>query len=310
MANPNTPSTPAKQAAPKAEAPAAPKATDPSVEAPAAESTKSEATEAKDEGPAPEAVLRDAVNQALANADAKTGKLVEADVESLAAAYRKVPAAKRGQVQAEILREAMTTDGVNMQAMAEVLEQMTKAPAKATATRKARVQLPAEQVAAQAIATLRIAEQTILSELENDELRATATKLVTERIAAPISDEDERNSFLRGVVKVIKASSPKASKGSGGGSTGPRAGFKDDLAAIVKRGDLKDGDVLKHGDVEATIKGDKIVWNGSEYENPTAAATAVLKSQDKSTSVNGWAWWSVVKGDKSVLIGDLRTPAA
>lgn len=272
----------------------------------ATEASQAEATtEAeKPAGPTPEelqANLQSAVGTALSTADAE-GKLTEDAAAALQLAYRKIPAARRGSVQAEILRSAMGADGVNPKAVASVLEEMTKAPeAKARATRAPKPEVPAHVSLAQALSGLDIARLTLLEGVE-DEIVAQATALAQANLDSGIEDESTRDSILNAAAKAARAVTVKARKGGGGG--GPRTPKTETLVDLVNRGDLSAGQELKAGDRVATVTADgKLVVNGKECDNPTAAA----KEAGVTTSVNGWAFWNYTDGEgKSHPVGDLR----
>lgn len=246
------------------------------------------------------------------------GSLSDELKAQLQTAYRKVPAARRGNVQAEIFGEMMgrAADGsINTHALAAILAEMVKAPAgkKGTGTRKAAPALSPEQAAAQALVIVQLAQQTLLAELESDELRDKARTAAKEALAGTIEDEAERNTLLDRVRKVVKSASTRA-KASGGGSGESRGSLSEGMAELLARGDVKAGDEIFHGDdVKATITADGKIEvsspsgvEGGPFNTPSAAATAVLKKQDKSTAVNGWAYWSIRQGDKSVTLGSLR----
>jgi hypothetical protein len=289
---PEAEATPEAAATPAAEATEAPEA-EATPEAPAApKPTAEELTEA----------LRVAVNGALSTADAEGNVTPEATTQ-LQEAYRKIPPARRGNVQTEILREAMTTEGVNNQAVASVLLVMTQAPAtaKTRAPKEPKVVTPPEQVAASSIAALRVAEASILAGLDTDELRSEALSLADGKLAGQIEDDAEREAFLLVVTKAVKSVSAKASKSTGTG--GSRAAKKDTLSNIIERGDLAVGTVVSHGDNKATVTTDgKLDVNGTSYDNPTAAAKGAGVN-----GVNGWAFWQVEKDGKKVALGDLRS---
>lgn len=257
-----------------------------------------------------EADLKGVIDTAISGADA-AGVLTDADGEALQLAYRKIPAAARGRVQAEILREKMTQDGVNMAAVAAVLEVMTKAPAsKPKSTRVAKPARPAFELVAESLTILALAQRTLLDGLETDDERTQARDASKAALSGTIEDEAERDALLNRVSRVVRSANPKSKASGGGGAGGERTTHTDTLKAIFDRGDLAAGAVLNHGTHTASIDAEgKIVVDGVEgspFDNPTAAAAALLKAEGKSTQVNGWAWWNVAQGDKSISLGDLR----
>lgn len=264
-----------------------------------------EAAAEKPAGPTPEelqANLQSAVTTALSTADAE-GKLTTEAAEALQLAYRKIPAARRGSVQAEILRSAMGADGVNPKAVASVLEEMTKAPAtKDRATRTPKPEVPAHVSLAQALSGLDVARLALLDGVEADVV-AQATALAQATLDSGIEDEATREAILNSAAKAVRAVTVKARKG-GGGTGGPRTAKTETLADLVTRGDLSAGQELKAGDRVATVTKDgKLVVNGKECDNPTAAA----KEAGVTSSVNGWAFWNYTDGEgKSHPVGDLR----
>lgn len=282
---------------------------DKATEAPQAEASTDQEPKAaapkaeKPAGPSPEELLgnlRTAVTDALTQA-AADGKLAEVTVEPLQQAYRKIPAARRGSVQAEILKEAMTTPGVNHQAVASVLEEMTKAPQRETGTRTPRPEIPAHVTLGHSLAALDVARQAILTGIDSD-VASQATALASELFSNGIEDEAQRDSVLTAATKAVNAVKAKARK-SGTGTGGPRIVKTEGLAQLIERGDLKAGDTLKAGDRTATITADgKIEVGGNSFDNPTAAA----KGAGVTTSVNGWAFWTVERGGKNIPVGDLR----
>lgn len=264
-----------------------------------------EAAPEKPAGPTPEelqANLQSAVSTSLSTADAE-GKLTEEAAAALQLAYRKIPAARRGSVQAEILRSAMGAEGVNPKAVASVLEEMTKAPeAKARATRAPKPEVPAYVQLAQAMSGLDIARLALTEGVEAD-IVAQATALAQSNLDGGIEDEATREAVLNAAAKAVRAVTVKARKGSGG-TGGPRTPKTETLKDLVERGDLSVGQELKAGDRIATVTSDgKLLVNGQECDNPTAAA----KAAGVTTSVNGWAFWNVTDGEgKAQPVGNLR----
>lgn len=280
-----------------------------------AEGTTPEATEgneaaaateapAKPAGPTPEELLsnlRTAVSNAISGA-AEDGTLAPETVQPLQDAYRRIPAARRGSVQADVLKEAMSAEGVNHQAVASVLEEMTKAPeAKPRATRAAKPEVPAHIVLAQSLSALDVARLALVEGIDS-EIVAQATALADANLASGIESDEDRESILARATKAANAVRAKARR-SGGGSGGPRVAKTEGLAQLFERGDLKEGDVLKAGERTATITSDgKIAVGDQTFENPTAAA----KGAGVTSSVNGWAFWTVERDGKNVPVGDLR----
>lgn len=286
---------PDEAAAPTEGAETAPEATTAGTEAPKAE---------KPAGPSPEellANLRSAVTAAISGADDE-GVLPEASIEPLQTAYRKIPAARRGNVQAEILKDAMTAPGVNHKAVASVLEQMTKAPeSKPRATRAAKPEVPAHISLAQSLSALDVARLTLIEGVDA-EIVAQATALAEASLNGGIEEEETRESVIARAAKAVNAVRTKARK-SGGGQGGPRTPKTEGLTQLVERGDLKAGDVLKSGERTATVvmvEGvAKLDVAGTVCDNPTAAA----KQAGVTSSVNGWAFWNAPNGKP---VGDLR----
>lgn len=286
--------------APEADAEA--QASEPSEPAENTEAPKSE----KPAGPTAEELqeaLQTAVTAALDTADAE-GVLTPEATEALQTSYRKIPAARRGTVQANILRAAMGAEGVNPKAVASVLEEMTKAPEpKARATRVAKPDVPQHIVLAQSFNALDIARLS-LSEGVDAEVLAQANALAEATLQSGIEDEDTKTAVLTAARKAANAVTVKARKASGTGTSGPRTVKTETLASLVERGALPAGTVLKGGDNTATVTADgKLSIGDKVFDNPTAAA----KGAGVTSSVNGWAYWAYTDAEgKSHPVGDLR----
>lgn len=274
------------------------------------EGTQGEGTEGGDATPKPStdeliAVLRTQVDEALANASGN-GELAEGQADTLQSAYRAVPAAKRGQVQAEILRDKINEPGANHAAIATILEVMTQAPTtKTRAPKAAKPEVPEQELLAQALNALDVARQELLNAASSDEVRTEAETLASTRLAGGIEDEAQRDAVTTAAAKAVKAVTVKARKSSGGGGTGgPRVVKSEGLTDLIADGRLTEGAELKHGDLVATVTGEgKLSVNGSVFDNPTAAA----KGAGVTSSVNGWDYWTVERDGKKVPVGDLRT---
>ena len=269
------------------------------------EGTGTEGTEGEGEAATPKpttdelvAVLRTEVDSALANADGD--KLAEGQAEALQSAYRAVPAAKRGQVQAEILRDKISEPGANHAAIATILEVMTQAPTtKTRAPKAAKPEVPEQELVAQALQTLDLAREQLLASATSDEVRTEAINLVASR-NGDLGENAE--AITASAEKAVKAVTVKARKTTGTG--GPRVVKTESLSDLIADGRLSAGTQLTHGDSVATVTAEgKLEVNGQVSENPTAAA----KAAGVTSSVNGWDYWQVTSGDKKVAVGTLRT---
>lgn len=245
------------------------------------------------------AELRSQVDNALATASG--GTLAEGVSETLQASYRAVPAAKRGQVQAEILRDAINEPGANHQAIATILEVMTQAPtAKTRAPKAAKPEVPEQELLAQALNALDIARATLLEGASSDEVRTEALNLSDARFtgAEEISPEAVE-ALTAAAAKAAKAVAVKARKSSGG-TGGPRTVKTETLANLLEDGRLTVGAELKHGDNVATVTSEGKLQVGEQVaDNPTAAA----KAAGVTSSVNGWDYWQF----DGKPVGNLRT---
>lgn len=286
--------------------------TEPQTEKPAQTDEEKAAAKATREAEAAqaEADLKSVIDTAISGAGGD-GALQDEHSEALQLAYRKIPAASRGRVQAEILRDKMTQDGVNMTAVAAVLEVMTKAPAsKPKSTRVAKPARPAEEVVAEGLTVLALAQRTLLDTLTTDELKSAAREASKAALNGEIADEAERETLLSRVARVVRSASPKGKSTAGSGGGGDRITMQDNLSDVFGRGDLVTGTVIQHGDFNGTINAEgkiEAAAEGSPFDSPSAAASALLKAAGKSPQVNGWSWWNVSQGDgKSVTLGSLR----
>jgi hypothetical protein len=245
------------------------------------------------------AVLRTEVENALANASGD--QLAEGQAETLQSAYRAVPAAKRGQVQAEILRDKISEPGANHAAIATVLEVMTQAPTtKTRAPKAAKPEVPEQELVAQALQALDVARANLLAAASTDEVRAEAESLVASRNGDLGENAEAINASAE---KAVKAVTVKARK-STGGTGGPRLVKTEGLAELIADGRLTAGTSLTHGENVATVTAEgKLDVNGTICENPTAAA----KQAGVTSSVNGWDYWNIEQDGKKVAVGNLRT---
>lgn len=277
-----------------------PESTEPTAEA--TESTTEAQAPAEPEGPPAEEVLANAVAAAISGADAE-GNLNAETIEPLRQAYKKVPAAKRGAVQAEIMGKSLADPNVNHQALANVLTEMVQAPAKTQRTRTPREEVPADQQLAKQLAVLEVARQAILESVEDAEVRSQGITLAEGIVTGSIEDEGARNAFLAQVAKAVKATevrAPRASSGGGGG--GDRKSYSTTLASLIEAGTLPVGTVLTNAkkDLKAeVVEGGKLrIANGEEYDSPSTAAT-----KSGVGSVNGWEFWKLEDGKS---LGSLR----
>lgn len=246
------------------------------------------------------AVLVSTFDTALGSAQ-PDGSIVETDGAALQAAYRAVPAAKRGQVQAEILRAKISDPGANHQAIASLLEIMTQAPTTKTRAPKAAVpEVPAHVTLALQINALDVARLALVEGVDAEVL-TEALNLSEAQLQGGFSgDTAEANtSFVTtAAAKIVKAVSVKARKASAG-TGGPRNTKTETIANLVERGSLPAGSELKHGDLVATVTSDgKLKVGETVVENPTAAA----KAAGVTSSVNGWDYWQF----SGKPVGDLR----
>lgn len=278
----------------------APEPTEPSTGTEGTEST----TEAEPAAPKPSteelvATLQAQVDNALQTASGDA--LAEGVTETLQAAYRAVPAAKRGQVQAQILRDKISEPGANHQAIATILEVMTQAPATKTRAPKApRPETPEFELVAQAINALDVARQELVNSISTDEIRTQALDLATSRFDGTAETSTELTEAINAAAaKAVKAVTVKARKASGG-TGGPRFVKTEGLTELLSDGRLTAGAELKHGENVATVTADgKLTVGGVECANPTAAA----KQAGVTSSVNGWDYWQF----DGKPVGNLRT---
>lgn len=268
--------------APEAEAPVEEPTTE--TEAPAeAESSGSDLLSSKSDI-APEDALYDAIVKYS----------TDREVASLQETYRSVHASSRGKAQGVAMKRAMTEGNVDMDVLGEVLDAFNNLPA-ASKTSRTKPTVDEGTLKAIRLAGLMAAFESLRQELGED-----AYNLAVEWHGG--NTPEDHASQVEKVAESVTKASEKSARGRGGN----RTSYSDSVADLVSRGTLTPGQVLKGAnDVTATVTEDgKLETAGESFDNPSAAARAHRSKEDgKSTSTNGWQFWTTEDGTE---IGELR----
>lgn len=227
-----------------------------------------------------------ALTEAVMPIVTRTDDVTDVDRKVVGNIVRPIPAASRATITANVMKSAMTTDGVNYANLAEVTAVFADPSAwsDAAATRRKSDVNPMIAVAEAYVAFDYIMRSHVVGDL-------------------PFADVDGNN--VASIVERITATITK-------GATGTRVTHNDTLPAMVARGALAVGtDVIgRYGDAKGTVDSAGIKVGRKVYGNPTAAASAAGITH----AVNGWDFWRVMVDGKPVAIGTMRdtvtTPAS
>lgn len=218
------------------------------------------------------------------------------DVAVLQEIYRSIPAAARGKVQGVAMKAAMD-DGLDVGKLGEALDAFNSLPAASKSTRT-RAEVDPTTAGAIRLKAVMEAYDALKSEYGDD-----AHNLADQWYNAGETPSEQATQVERFKDKVVKA----AQSGSNGG--GPRQSFSEKLSDLIADGRLPVGSTVTgaNGASAEVVEGGLSV-NGTVHAAPTAAAKEFRTNDEgKTTSTNGWDFWTVEGDDgKSVTIGSLR----
>lgn len=207
-------------------------------------------------------------------------------VTNLANAYQAVHVSRRGTVQADVMRAAMSQDGVNMATLTAILDTFSNVSTLATGTRK--VDQPNVTLNVALVMSAVYVANMVLADSVTNESVILASSFVTNGLPDEHSD-----AVLATAQRIVDAFTAKAAKA--------RTSYSDTLATLLDRGTLAEGDVLTADDDAAcAVNGDGTV---SIFAGPQNVSLSVAAQHFTGHSTNGWAHWQF-NGEP---VGSLRT---
>lgn len=230
-------------------------------------------------------VLSEAFVTASNQLDNDKGELPYEVIKALTETYRGIPAAARGKAQGIALKAVVVSGNSNaIEALLDITNNLPKSGGGNGRVSKPSVD-PTTALAIQASGLL-VAYSDVTGE---PQYGAKAAELASDwfQNGAP---EQYKDAVLKAAAKAVKGS-------NGRGGSGTRATFKETLADLIGRGDIKTPATLtsteKNGVTAKLLKNGTIKVGDEEFKNLSAAAKAVKGTGEdgKPRSVNGWDFW-------------------
>lgn len=209
----------------------------------------------------------------------------------LATAYQAIHTSKRATVQTAAFTAAMTDPKVNHDSLGAAVTVLTQASELADKTRAKVTVNPLDAIAEQRV-ILSIASAKLTSGLDDDGL-----EYVNGLFTLAVTDKAIHDGLAIKAEKLI-ASMTKP-------DAGERKVYKESLADLITRGDVKAGDKLvgNYGDYKATVQADGTVKIGAKaYGSLSKAGQEITGAK----AINGWAFWGITRDDKHVSLGSMR----